>query len=64
MFDLERPVSSLCVPLVTGLLFFKWVWLGDSSSELCTPVLLSIKLRLCWHGVGPGSACVWSLLLL
>ncbi len=47
------------------------MWLGDSSSERCTPVLPSIKLRLCWHGVGlgfgpgpgAGPACAWSLLM-
>ncbi len=38
--------GSPVLPATAG----QWVWLGDSSSELCTPVLPSIKLRLCWHG--------------
>ncbi len=42
--------GSPVLPATAG----QWVWLGDSSRELCTPVLPSIKLRLCWHGC-PGS---------
>ncbi len=42
--------GSPVLPATAG----QWVWLGDSSREPCTPVLPSIKLRLCWHGC-PGS---------
>ncbi len=44
--------GSPVLPATAG----QWVWLGDSSREPCTPVLPSIKLRLCWHGY--GSSCL------
>ncbi len=52
--------GSPVLPATAG----QWVWLGDSSSELYTPLLPSIKLRLCWDGGHPGPARVWSLLIL
>ena len=44
--------ESLVLPATAG----QWVWLGDSSSEPCTPVLPSIKLRLC---LARCVACSW-----